>query len=104
LRRISVEGDQVILEFDKGETLAIVEPRGCVMNSKRRTLDEPVLTIATASRVRWSWNYYGEPPTPHNRHYIEYEQVDSRVERSTDSSMIAQAGFPDPASPAVAMY
>jgi hypothetical protein len=104
LRRVSAEGDRVILEFDQGETLEVVEPRGCVLNSQRLTLDQPVLTIANASRIVWSWNYYGQPPTPQTRHFIEYQRVDTEVQRSTDSVMPAHSGFPDPTFPAIAMY
>jgi hypothetical protein len=60
------EHDYITLHFDNKERLRVWNPspmttRGCT------------LIIATATKVRWEWYYYGRPQLPENLMFNEYE-------------------------------
>jgi hypothetical protein len=95
---INVEGDNkvVVLSFDQGETLTIWDP-GRVSSA------DDGLHVASASRVRWEWFYYGRPKAPENRYSIDYH-VDSEgtITVSDTGDWYEPHHQPDPSADAVA--
>lgn len=53
------------INFDQGETLEIWNPSKLI-------IDGNVLKIAKASKIKWSWFYYGKPQTPENLRTQEF--------------------------------
>ena len=49
------EGEDVVLTFGEGETLRVTRPAGVTVATSREKLDQPILTIQTADRIRWQW-------------------------------------------------
>lgn len=75
--RCSGEGNLVTLEFKEGETLAIFEPKGLV-------LEEGIFSIQTAARVRWEWFYYGRPKIEKNRYFEEFVNEGTEIAVTTN--------------------
>jgi hypothetical protein len=75
--RTSLDGNVLIVEFDVGETLEIWNPGSA-------SVSETAFSIATASKVRWQWFYYGRPQTPENVYYIEHARSGNDVSVTTD--------------------
>lgn len=59
------ENDLLTIKFDQGETLEIWNPSAL-------TTDGAVLKIKKASRVKWSWYYYGKLQVQENLHSQEF--------------------------------
>ena len=59
------ENDLLTVIFDQGETLEIWNP-------SKLTIDGVALKIVSATRVKWSWFYYGKPQTKENLCSQEY--------------------------------
>lgn len=57
--------DLLTINFDQGETLEIWHPSKLI-------IDGNVLKIAKASKVKWSWFYYGKPKTKENLRAQEF--------------------------------
>jgi hypothetical protein len=77
--------ERLLITFDEGETLEILEPSGSEFGPT-------VFRISRATRVRWEWFYYGRPQTPENRFFIEHVVVDGRVDVTTNRGR-ASTGF-----------
>ncbi|MFL6691021.1 MAG: hypothetical protein ACJ8IR_12685 [Alphaproteobacteria bacterium] len=60
------------IQFDQGETLTVAEPNGLKASSS-------VFSIRDASRVRWEWFYYGRPPIPANRYFMEFKRGEAGI-------------------------
>jgi len=58
-------GEILKVTFNEGETLE-------VWNPSKLVVDGTVLKIPKASKVKWSWHYYGKAKTPENLHHLEY--------------------------------
>jgi hypothetical protein len=61
------------VSFDEGETLEVWDPSGIEVESS-------ILIISNASKVRWSWYYYGKPKTQENLRHREYFLNESNSE------------------------
>ena len=66
------DGTVLRVEFSGGEILEVWEPSEIM-------LDGITLTIPKASKVRWSWYYYGKPHIPENLRHHEYIPEGNRV-------------------------
>ena len=66
----SADGDSLLVTFDEGETLLVVQPADAIV-------DEATFTIGGAASVRWEWNAYGNPPGP--RRFREYTRSGSEA-------------------------
>ncbi len=85
--------DEVLeVRFDNGETLRVFEPTGAVVGSAR-------FTIGNASRVRWEWNAYGNPPG--RRYFEEYVWQGGEVDARTDVDWYTPVLRPSVTEPAV---
>lgn len=85
-RSSSAEFDGEILKitFDEGETLEVWHPSNLLV-------DGTVLKIPKASRVRWSWHYYGKPKTQDNLYRIEYMPDGGKVLSGCGSKLAKDA-------------
>jgi hypothetical protein len=88
------ETDRLIVEFNEGETLEISDPRDASISSRE-------FRIASASRVRWEWFYYGRPKTAENRFFIEHVRTQDTVVVSTNPSRTGSTFAPTVEAPAV---
>jgi hypothetical protein len=88
------ETDRLIVEFNEGETLEISDPRDASISSRE-------FRIASASRVRWEWFYYGRPKTAENRFFIEHVRTHDTVVVSTNPSRTGSTFAPTVEAPAV---
>jgi len=68
---------RLVVHFNEGETLTVWDPEGV-----RVAQDE--FRIASATRVRWEWFWYGRDKTPDNRCFIEHVVRDGLVRASSD--------------------
>ena len=59
------DNDLLTIIFDEGETLEVWNPSELIVDGK-------VLKIVKASKVKWSWFYYGKPKVPENLHTQEF--------------------------------
>lgn len=59
--------DRLVLHFDEGETLSVIEPEDLV-------LGEHSLSIRGASRVTWRWFSYGLPHLSEHLYTIDYRR------------------------------
>ena len=75
----AIDGEVLKLVFDEGKTLEIWNP-------SELTIHRTTLKIYYASKVKWSWYYYGKPKQPDNIFYNEYIVNDNNVLLSTNSS------------------
>jgi hypothetical protein len=66
------ENDVLTITFDEGEILEIWNPSNLI-------IDGTVLKIAKASRVKWSWFYYGKPKDPENLLIQEFIVEDGSI-------------------------
>jgi hypothetical protein len=57
--------DLLTIKFDQGETLEIWNPSKFI-------IDDTVLKIPKASKVKWSWFYYGKPQIQENLRTQEF--------------------------------
>jgi len=80
------------VRFDNGEVLRIFEPTGALVCAAR-------FTIGGASRVRWEWNAYGNPPG--RRCFEEYVRNGANVDATTDVDWYTPTLRPSSAKPAV---
>ena len=68
--------DALIIKFREGEVLELLSP------SEMEVLDD-ALIIWQVKSLTWSWNLYGEIPSPKNRHYYQFI-VGSTVQASSN--------------------
>ncbi len=90
-RSVSASFDGVVLRilFDDDETLEVWNPSELVVGEK--------VKIPKASRVKWSWYFYGEPKTPENLKYYDYRVEDGGVTSDTNSAWPARPSIDEPA-------
>ena len=87
--------DRLRLTFDDDETLDVWDPNELELESGR------LFVIRSATRVRWEWFDYGEPKTPDNRHYIEYQNGGNAIHRRADRPSSVGPATANPRQPAV---
>lgn len=94
---VAVEADEnrLRLTFDDDETLDVWDPEELELES------DQLFVIRSASRVRWEWFSYGEPKTPDNRHYVEYRNGESAIQRRADRPASVGPATANPRRPAV---
>ena len=90
----NMSGNVLSLRFDGDEELEVTDPSDL-------KVDGEVLRIPTASKVRWSWYFYGKPKTPENLMYYEYRVSGGGVEADTNSPWPTK---PTSTEPAVELY
>jgi hypothetical protein len=75
-------GRTLVLDFQDGETLMVLEPGPCTVDSEARN-PQPHLRIESARRVEWGWFVYGLPRAPENwfveTHWLEEGAVRART-------------------------
>lgn len=86
--------ERLIVRFDQGETLEVWNPAGITVGSE-------VFRIGDATRVRWTWFYYGRPQIESNRQSIDHMKNGSRVTATHRTIRTAPRLAPDAGRPAV---
>ena len=92
--RTSSSEDSLILDFDQGETLEVWEPQSALITPT-------AFAITAASRVRWTWFYYGRSQLPENQYFIEHLRSGDDVSVATDVDWAALEFSPSARRPAV---
>ncbi len=72
------DGGSTTIHFNEGETLTLWGADGIVVGDR-------VFTVATATRVRWEWFYYGRPQVPENRYFQDYRAENLGVVARTNA-------------------
>ena len=72
------DGEILRIAFDEGETLEVWNPSNLV-------IDGVVIKIPKATKVKWSWFYYGKTKEPENLLHYEYVVQGNSVSSSTNS-------------------
>jgi hypothetical protein len=93
---VAAQADENLLRltFDDDETLDVWDPTELELESN-------LFVIRSASRVRWEWFAYGEPKTPDSRHYVEYRNGGSAIQRRADRPSSVGPAAADPHQAAV---
>jgi len=65
------------LKFNEDESLYVWEARNATVSSE-------TFRIASSSRVRWEWYYYGRPKTADNLYFQDFVRTKRRVEPETN--------------------
>jgi hypothetical protein len=65
------------LTFNEGETLHVWDGHKAIVSRK-------TLQIATASRVRWEWYYYGRPKTAASLYFQDFTRTVSGISPQTN--------------------
>lgn len=86
-------GDAIKITFNEAEELTIWQPQGINITQTEFQIDE-------ASRVRWEWFYYGRPPTPRNRYYVEYSIENNVLKRDSNADFFSPDAYLESAGPA----
>jgi len=73
-----LNGEILKITFNEGETLEVWNPSDIVIEGN-------TIKIPKASKVKWSWYYYGKPKQPDNLLHYEYVVEGNRVSSSTNS-------------------
>jgi hypothetical protein len=81
------------VQFDEGETLTIWGADGI-------DVGRGAFRVATATRIRWEWFYYGRRQLPKNRYFQEHRVEDGRVVATTNADGDQSAFAPDIGRPA----
>ncbi|MBO0730868.1 MAG: hypothetical protein J2P57_16555 [Acidimicrobiaceae bacterium] len=92
--RAEGEPARLVVTFNEGETLEVWDPEGAV-------IEPHTFRIATASRVRWEWFYYGREKAPANRYFIEHLREGDTVLATTDVDWAPHRFEPTTQQPAV---
>ena len=74
------DGEILRIEFEAGETLEIWNP-------SELTVVGTTFRIQKASKVKWTWHYYGKPKSNDTLMYYEYQAVDGDIKCKTNSSL-----------------
>jgi len=72
------DGEVLKIMFNEGETLEVLNP-SCL------EVEGTTIKIPKASKVKWSWYYYGKPKEPQNLLYYDYEVGSHDVKSTTNS-------------------
>jgi hypothetical protein len=92
--RAEGEPERLVVTFNEGETLEVWDPVGAIIDAR-------TFRIATASRVRWEWFYYGREKAPANRYFIEHVRHGDTVLATTDADWAPPRFEPTTRQPAV---
>jgi hypothetical protein len=84
------------VEFNEGESLEVWDPADYSFGPRD-------FRIATASRVRWEWFYYGKPKTPENHFFIQHEVRNGVVSATSDAIWAPRLFAPSLSQPAVVL-
>ena len=79
IQSATFDGEVLKLAFDEEETLEIWNP-------SELAIHRTSLKIYYASKVKWSWYYYGKPIQPDNLFFKEYIVKDEKVLTNTNST------------------
>lgn len=74
----SFDGEILKITFEDGETLEVWNPSELV-------IDGVILKIPKATKVKWSWYYYGRPKSPQTLMFYEFVAGDGVVKSQTNS-------------------
>jgi hypothetical protein len=89
------DGDELVVQFDAGEVLTVVNPAGWLFTAE-------VFRIAEASRVVWRWYYYGRPKSRDSLFTIEHRlDADGRIAAWSDVDWYSPSFAPTSSAPAV---
>ncbi|MDH3379827.1 MAG: hypothetical protein OEQ39_23130 [Gammaproteobacteria bacterium] len=72
------DGEVLRITFNEGETLEVWNPSNLV-------IEETKIKIPKASKVKWSWFYYGKPKEPENLLHYKYVVEGNAVSSTTNS-------------------
>ena len=75
-------GDLLIVGFDEGEVLEVMNPQDIALDLGGTTHR---LVVGRADRVRWSWYYYGRPRVAENR-FVEEHWLDGETVRASSTA------------------
>jgi hypothetical protein len=59
------------------------------------TANPSVFSIASATRVRWTWYYYGRARLPENEFVIDYRLANGAVRASTNATWLKEPRHAD---------
>jgi len=76
LVQCSAIGDTLLVEFDDGGTLTVVDPDGLKLSAT-------TLLIRSATSVRWQF-YHGRSRAPENLYFYEYRRSGTTIAASTN--------------------
>ena len=76
-KTFSFDNDILTITFDNDETLTIWNP-------SHVQIEERLLKVGEASKVRWDWFYYGRPKIEKNRFFLEYVKDQGRIHTDTN--------------------
>jgi hypothetical protein len=96
LVRCESKEDKLRMHFNEDETLDVWVPSGLV-------LENSMLRIGEAERVRWEWFSYGRPKVAANRFFKEFVRSGEIVTASTDVDRFMPEVKTDRSLPAVEM-
>jgi hypothetical protein len=94
------DGDEVIVEFHRGEVLKVRAARDWTFDLNA-PIRESRFIIRRADRVEWGWFYYGRPQLPENWFEERHWQEDGRIRASTTWTLPGLTFAPSADKPAV---
>jgi hypothetical protein len=95
---VRAESNTLILEFDEGERLTVEDAAGVVLDPQAPAHR---LTIERASRVMWTWYFYGRPKEAENLYVEEHWIEGNKIMARSSVDWYVPVFNPSPQAPAV---